>query len=454
MLNRKVVPHIDDAGEFCIVNRQMYIFDRYRAAEQTLGLILRASEILERGMTRAGTDEIAAEFPSYWAEKFVELPDPKDKAAAAGAILAHLSTAAHLSFEAHQKKPKNLGELLDWAKFWDDGLATRIMSALSRLSASDPAVAIHAPNGTIVAQLLVSSRGASFIKTFGRPGSWAKFLNMSAARAIPIDRLRGENIDLSRIFGASGPDGKAPLAGRTIVQIGCGAIGGYLSRMLVQMGAGIEAPMTLIDPDQLSRSNVRRHQLGFADLSRSKAVAVADAIGRDFPVKINAITGNAQKHCDTLAGADLVIDATGEQEFAEWLNAWALARREAGLACPAILYVWIAGFGAAAQSFLSLDNSLACYRCLQPDHGKPARFDPLREPMPEPVGTCGEQPITPYGPAASTAAASLAASHAGDWARGRPHHLLRTTRIDWEATVKRDPKSPERAPDCPACRTL
>jgi len=48
MLPRKVVPHLDDAGEFCVVNRSQFVFDRYRAPEQTRGLIVRAKEVLER----------------------------------------------------------------------------------------------------------------------------------------------------------------------------------------------------------------------------------------------------------------------------------------------------------------------------------------------------------------------------------------------------------------------
>lgn len=453
MLGRKVVPHVDEAGELCVVDRRIYIFDRYQAPEQVLGLIVRAGEVLERGMTKAGTREIAEEFLSYWSSTYRELPSAGGTKVPGN--LAHLTTAATLSFEAHQAKPGTLGELIDWASFWDATLADKMVAALGRLTARDPAIALSAPNGTIVATVMVSARGAKFRETLGRPQAWQRFVRSTAARSLPIERSEGRRTDLASLFGGNGPDGTAPLAGRTIVQIGCGAIGGYLARMLAQSGAGVGARFAIIDPEKLDRPNVRRHQLGLGEVGRYKAEGCAELVARDFPgVDIVPICTAAQDQAAVLAAADLVIDATGEQSFSDWLNAWALQRRAAEQPCPALLYSWIAGHGAAAQSFLSVDEKHACLRCLQPDLSKPGRFDPLKEPVAEPVAACGTQPVSRYGPAASMAAASLAASHAEDWGLGRPHHLLRTVRIDWEASVRRDPKSPDRSPACPACAAL
>ena len=453
MLGRKVVPHVDDAREFCVVNRQMYVFDRFKAAAQTRGLIKRAAEVLGHGMTKAGTDEIADEFVSYWAIDFIEVDEPPATGSKDPVYnLAHLTTTARLSFEADQAKPDSLGELVAWAKRWDKTLGDRIITALARLRPNDPALVIHAQNGTIAARVKVSARGSKFAGTLERPGSWAKFVNTTTALSLTIERLRGRSTDWGKLFALNGPEGKAPLQGKTIVQIGCGTIGGYLTRMLVQSGAALNAPLTVIDPDKIDRYNVRRHQLGLSALNRFKAEATAEDVLADFPgVRIVPIVGKAERYLPILAAADLIIDATGEQELSDWLNLWALERRREGLRCPDLLFSWIAGAGAATQSFMVIDEDNSCYRCLQPDLAQRARFDPLKEAPPEPVIACGEQPMTRYGPAASTAAASLASSHAVDWALGRAHHLLRTIRIDWDATVKRDPKSPDKAANCPAC---
>lgn len=451
MLGRRVVPHVDSAGEFCVVDRRTHVFDRYRAAEQTRGLIVRAAEVLERGMTKAGTQEIADELPSYWSDTALELPDARGSSGSKG--VAYVTTAARLSFDADQDRPATLGDLLDWASRWDKGLPERMLSRFERLGSHDPIVVINAPNGSLVARLRMSERGSAVSKALIRPSGWSRFVRGNGARSLPIERLRGERVDLTTILGMGTGGGEPPLAGKRILQIGCGAIGGYLARMLAQMGAGVGAPFTLVDPDRLSRANVRRHQLGLGENGEKKADALGQEIARSLPgIEVMAIADQIQRRESMLGGVDLVVDVTGEVEVSEWLNAWTIARRAAGDPCPPVLYGWIAGHGAAAQSFLDMDDEYACYRCLQPDPTRPARFDPLREPPAEPVTACGEQPTTPYGPAASTAAASLVAAHVADWSAGKPHHLLRTVRIDWSTTVKRDPKSPGKVADCPACR--
>jgi molybdopterin/thiamine biosynthesis adenylyltransferase len=453
MLTRKVVPHVDGDGEFCVVDRRTHVFDRYRGAEQTRGLIVRAAEVLERGETRKGTEEIADEMPFYWSAEALELPDdrPTDRSTSA---TGYVTTGARLSFDVHQDRPGTLGNLLDWAAHWDKQLPDRILLRLERLGSSDPTLVIDAPNACLVARLMVSDRGSAFLRTLARREGWARFIKTRNARDLRIERRRGERVGLEKILGIGTGGGGPPLAGRRILQVGCGAIGGYLARMLVQMGAGVGAPLILIDPDRLSRANVRRHQLGLGERGEYKAHATGQEIRRAFPgVEIITLDSDVERHVSRLCDVDLVIDVTGEASLSEWLNAWAVSRRREDRPCPAMLYGWVAGHGAAAQSFLDFDDVHACYRCLQPDLTKPARFDPLREDAPEPLVACGEQPTTPYGPAAAMGAASLVAAHVADWAAGAPHHLLRTLRINWPATVKRDPKSPSKAVDCPACAT-
>jgi hypothetical protein len=137
-----------------------------------------------------------------------------------------------------------------------------------------------------------------------------------------------------------------------------------------------------------------------------------------------------------LEASDLVVDATGEQAVSDWPNGWHLGRAGREARKPTVLHCWISGAGIAVQSFISTEPGYACYRCLQPDQGSRPRFDPLREPPSEPV---------------ASSAAALAAQHAVDWARGHPHHLLRTACLNWERSVRRDPSSPGMAANCPAC---
>ena len=461
MLGRKVVPHVDDALELCVVDRSVFVFDREKAPELVRGLIARAAEVLERGMTKAGTDEIADEFPSYWSSTYI--PDIASEGEADGAAakteaanVAEVTTASRLSFEAHQAKPETWGAFVEWAAFWDPGLDDRLTNALAGLSAKNPTVVIRAPNAAIAVAVTVPKASSKSQGAFDKGAGRRRLLRTPAARAFKIERLRVRAMDLVAILGANGVDGIPPLSSKKIVVVGCGAIGGYLARMLVQMGAGIGGGrLNLIDADRLDATNIRRHQLGREAYARHKVVACAEMLGRDFPgVVVKPFVGEAHQNPSLLFDADLVIDATGEQGFSEWLNAWWISRARADEVRPDLLFCWVAGPGAAVQSFMmtkATGDDFACYRCLQPDLRERGRFDPLKEAPADPVQPCGEAAFTPYGPAAPTIAAGLAVSHAGDWALGHPHPLMRTVRIDWEATVKRDPKSPDRARNCPAC---
>ncbi len=459
-LPRHVVPHLDDAGELCVINRAFHVFDRYRAPAQTRGIIARAAELLTTGLSSAATAEIAREFPSYWGASRYDidsLAEPSreptarkmGKPAASKRKLAWVKTAARLSFGAHQNKPATLGALLDWSAQWDPVLAAAITDAFASQDASDPAVAIEAPNGIAIARLMVSRGGPVFVRSLERPSAWSRWVKTAAARSTPIARLHGRRADLASLLGAN----EAPLADQAVTLVGCGAIGGYLARMLAQLGAGLgRGRLTLIDGDVLDVFNIRRHVLGASAVGRFKAEAVAEATLRDFPgLNVFARPVFVQSQRMILEASNLVIDATGEQAVSDWLNAWHLGRAGLEALKPTLLHCWISGAGIAVQSFISTEPGYACYRCLQPDQGTRPRFDPLREPPSEPVATCGEQLMTPYGPAAPTAAAALAAQHAVEWARGHPHHLLRTVRLDWERSVRRDPSSPSMAANCPAC---
>jgi molybdopterin/thiamine biosynthesis adenylyltransferase len=452
MLDRKVMPHVDEAGELCAVDRRLFVFDRHRAPEQARGLIVRATEVLERGMTRKATEDIAEEFGAYWAVSVptIETSDQDNPDPQRPRNEAVVTTTATLSFAPHQARPATLGELIDWSNHWDSKLGPKILNALARLNAQNPTIEIHAKNATVGATILVLP---ALQKSLARQAGWARFIRIGSARALPILRTRRRRLNLAELFGANGPEGRAPLAGKRVVVIGCGAIGGYLARMLAQLGAGLQARLILIDREMLSYPNIRRHQLGISGSLRNKAEALAEAIILDFPgLEVEGVNGDATDRLSMLASADLVIDATGEQGLSEWLNDWAIGRRAAGESVPALQFVWVVGAGAAAQSLFVVDDKYACYRCLQPDPTKPGRFDPLKHAPPEPVAACGDEPTMLYGPAAPASAASLAAAHASDWASGHPHALLRTVRIDWSATTKRDPKSPDRAENCPACK--
>jgi hypothetical protein len=117
-----------------------------------------------------------------------------------------------------------------------------------------------------------------------------------------------------------------------------------------------------------------------------------------------------------------------------------------------LLHVWIAGQGAAVQTFFSSDPEFACRRCLQTEHAQPLRHWPLRPDAPNDLQAgCGEAAYTPYGPSAPMMASGLAAKHVHDWKLGKQRPLLRTALLDYEQTYTVKPVNPTRVDTCPAC---
>src|SRR3546814_18565027 len=91
--------------------------------------------------------------------------------------------------------------------------------------------------------------------------------------------------------------------------------------MLVQAGAGCDHPLWLYDTDRLSPGNLGRHLLGFSDLGKPKADAVADYLHGFHPdVQIEPKGIDASQDWAALETCDLVIDATGDPNVASALN--------------------------------------------------------------------------------------------------------------------------------------
>ena len=122
----------------------------------------------------------------------------------------------------------------------------------------------------------------------------------------------------------SGPDAPALRALR-VVQFGAGALGGYVATTLAESGLGF---LEIVDGDVLLPGNVVRHVAGHAQVGSAKVDAVKAVIKDHAPwtevvvFRESPLTpGVIRKR---IAGAELIIDATGNQSFTEALAIVAL----------------------------------------------------------------------------------------------------------------------------------
>lgn len=249
---------------------------------------------------------------------------------------------------------------------------------------------------------------------------------------------------------------KAPLSGKKIALVGCGTIGGYLARALVQLGAGFGSDFLLIDEQILTPENLGRHALGVRYLNKAKAEGVESWLREDFPdASVSSHVTEASRAFDRLAGYDLIIDATGDQQFSDSLNAFALEKKRTESLFPPILYTMIFGNGLAVQSYMStLANSAACYKCLKPRFDGNWRYNPILPKFSETaavVRPCSQGAFIPFAVSASLSCASLAAQHVVSFFETNYTNDLRTVRIDYEKTRDIEFRNVDQSKACPAC---
>ena len=115
-----------------------------------------------------------------------------------------------------------------------------------------------------------------------------------------------------------------------ILQVGCGSIGGYLVDTLFKVGAmnGERSQLTLVDSDYLKPDNLGRHFLGSSYLGLNKAKALKTHLEINYKKylineKLNIHFENFDIESfekDFFDDFDLIIDATGKFEVAQYLN--------------------------------------------------------------------------------------------------------------------------------------
>lgn len=319
---------------------------------------------------------------------------------------------------------------------------------------NEPALVVAASNALIgfrakKTPLLTRSHKRGFRKS-ALPSIWKK-----EAHQVELETFHCVPTSLSEI-SARNLDKPAPLSDQSIALIGCGTIGSHLARALVQIGAGQNERMMLIDQDELRPENLGRHALGVRHLGKNKAIALKDQLVTDFPdARLEAVDVNAQGTFDRLAGYDLVIDATGDEQFSNALNAFALAILKDGRRFPPILFAMLFGNGLAAQTYLTRWNTgSACYRCLKPLSDSEWRFNPLKPNAGQTttaIRPCSVGAFIPYSVAASMQAAALAAAHVSEFFSESYTHDLRTMQIDPTVTKNIPFKNVKRAESCPIC---
>ncbi|MFC4349602.1 ThiF family adenylyltransferase [Kordiimonas lipolytica] len=485
-----ILPHLDSYNNFCYSAPETLILDATRPGEAILLCRQIFLKELDKALSGRCSDEILDEFRFYWRgrsiatdidstyegatslhrwineeymvslltnndrlKEFFANQHPREQGFKDYTTPAHvLKYSESAPFLKFQPDFRFLSDYLSWLKGFGGKLDDRVLEQMtSELGRSCPVFL----NGTL-GMYGLWPQGLPFKRKkgneFKKPAVQKAAYQMFGSK-IEVKRFFGRDIGDRYVYGRSLVR-RATLEDKRICILGCGTIGSHLAKFSAQSGAGSgkNAELKLVDNQLHEPGNIGRHLLGHTALGISKSVALAKLLQGTYPGKnIQAVDRNAAEVFNGLGGYDLIIDATGDSTFSNGLNLFRKSQDQ----YPPVLFVWLEGLGAATQALLTLDNELACYRCLEPDFGERPRYSPLKahkETYFE-SATCSDGAYIPYSVASSVMAAGLALEMMLDWAAGRPGKSLRTRLVDTDPQITKTVKdtSPSKHIRCPVC---
>lgn len=505
----KVCCHINHLGYLCYLRDDQAYLARSNLGGMVLGCLELAERLLERLANGDALTDFQHEFPVYWAGQpllmdipgetgsgllsdiaLLELPDKTDRAKIfiVGRNIRELSnvykawgpevtffdrklriidTDQPLGAMSRDWPPRNLQDLKDWLAEAKNPAVRGLMEAVKDAYDHDlnlVLLIIRAPNtscGIMIDTKLLRHwvkcrNSATFMRRVFQngekrePDANGRMVSKSWAAKAEVTRLEPIPADPRSWLTRNLADDNAGLAGKRILLLGCGAIGGFLADLLAKSGAGfLGGKLLLSDPDKLSIGNIGRHILGFSDLERTKTTAIREQLEAHYPrIDVGVVTDDLLDG-PSIQGVDLIIDATGNQGLSLFLN----ELKVSGQLSAAIVFAWIAGAGCGAQAYLFSSTKEACLNCL--DYSIPGgNFSVMRKEyqltLKNSSGSCGDW-LVPFSASAAVHAAALAIELAISWAKGKPNPRLRSITLDSDNGKMVKPNSPSPMSGCLVC---
>lgn len=480
-------PHISASGSLCYTVSGSIAMDIFNPASQVLACIDRATDVLSDILEGKLVKDLTNEFFVHWdyyanpydpvyldtndtndpyiqvygvknadgkieatvitddrlrtQKKFHVLKLELSEAALEGCIIK-TNAEPYPYTDGHPWPPTTLKEFLDWQYFLDKKAAGKILKRLK---------AIH-DSGNYFALILISSPTAKYAANVDLSNFKSKIKSTKHARSelalSPFRVMTLSRIDDPYMVERNQP-GRKNLMGKKVLLIGAGAIGGYLSDLLVRSGAGLSGGiLTIVDKDILNVGNIGRHKLGFESLNSYKSDALEKQLKLSFPTADIRSNFFDVRKFDLSQRFDLIINATGEQSLGDWLS-MALNQKQ----FSPMLTVWIDGPGAVARSLFQPTELHACYRCLH-DVDRSDLYPAVDKQYEVKLGGHGCESLYVEFPAtAALFAACLANNQIIEWLNGKSSPHLRTIIIDSNYIKKTDDLDPTKLLDCPACST-
>jgi len=177
-------------------------------------------------------------------------------------------------------------------------------------------------------------------------------------RKSPVSRIEVRRLDASYLLPRGGAFKE--LFARTVVVVGCGAIGSNVAKDLASLGIG---RIRLIDPEVLTAENIHRHVLGVAFLDQKKVEGMRIFLNRHYPHiliedRAEDVRTTLDKDAAFVTESDLIIIALGDETLELYLNDFL------GQRMPRI-HTWVEPLGVGGHVLgTGLGYQGGCFRCL------------------------------------------------------------------------------------------
>ena len=228
--------------------------------------------------------------------------------------------------------------------------------------------------------------------------------------------------------------GLLELSDKSVLLIGCGAVGTQLAHQLSSCGLG---HLTVSDPDQFIEANLYRHTLSLMYLEVSKSLAVCNDLQSKHPwtdiVAWNTRLENL-RDSDKLSRFDLIIIAIGSPTVERVFRNYC---RKAQIDVPCI-NCWVEAYGIGGHAILDVPGSRGCWHCayvcprtLHRGLASNLNFLAPNQDLTMTYGGCGYQ-FLPFSGVAATYTATMTADLAVRFLDGS---VTTSSKISWKGSA-------------------
>lgn len=369
------IPHIDKKGKLCLFDLEgTIIYPKFEGLFNQC--ILKAKELVEKGISDKNKEDFIKEFDSYFALLSdisiaqVSLPtEKKDTNIKFCEIVSKSKQRKNESFVAYKKRKNdvkyfastNQKDFDTWAKkgtqkngiylyinpleyiyppnIFEDKLDDFLNKLLSFINFEW----FNKLKGKCSSKLMLVfeiKQDDDTVNTCGFMVENPQFLTKDKVQLVSFTRIIPLSIYRLDVDYLSSRTSFLPneVANKSFLLIGCGSIGGYVFHDLIKSGC---KNITLVDNDILKPENIFRHFLGVESTYYYKSVSLVNYAKKTLPeMNVKAIS---EKIEDAIFDSDLdfkdfdyIVSATGNHTINIWLNKYLLENK----ILKTVFYIW------------------------------------------------------------------------------------------------------------------